>query len=382
MKFAKGRNKRPARHVFLIIMESYDTWPLLNKYSSLGLTNNLKKIAEQGIFVKNFLPSADVTLNSFSSIITSLPFTDVPFNYLDTSKIPYPSSVAQAFKRLGYRTRFFHGGDLYSGNLAGYRVWGDFVRDQGFEEQYGGAQDIREHYNEWGVDDEYLFDYVATRVDDRIPSFNVIFTTSYHAPYKVDVWNKGFPLRSVPDDLKSIFNQRVTTLQSLGHLWYADRCLGNFVRKMEEKLRNSLFVVTGDHKSRRFIHAHPEYFEESAVPLVLYGRDVLEGLTLPDGMTGSHIDIAPTLIELVAPKGFQYYAMGKDLFDSSQSRLSIGFWRIIGPDFIVDLRETPRFHPLPGKELPAQLPDFDELRLLLQKYYGISWWRVHYGYHI
>lgn len=378
-KSAKGLHTRPVRHIFLIIMESYDTWPLMKKYDSLGLSVNLKRLAEQGIFVDKFLPAADLTLNSFSAIMTSLPFTDEPFNYLDTSKIPYPSSIAVAFKRLGYRTRFFHGGDLYSGNLAGYRVWGDFVRDQGFEEQYGGAQNILEQYHEWGVDDEYLFDYAANRVDDHTPSFNVIYTTSYHAPYQVDVWGKGFPVRTVPDDLKSVFDDRFTSLQTLGHLWYADRCLGNFVNQVQGKLRNSLFVVTGDHKSRRFIHSRPEYFEESLVPLVFYGKDVLQGLSLPQGMTGSHIDIAPTLIELVAPKGFQYSAMGKDMFDPGQSRLSIGFWRIIGPDFIADVRESPKFYPLPGKMLPASLPKADELRTRLNRYYGVSWWRVHYG---
>ena len=36
---------------------------------------------------------------------------------------------------------------------------------------------------------------------------------------------------------------------------------------------------------------------------------------------GSHIDIFPTLIEMIAPKGFSYYSFGESLFKSKK----IGF---------------------------------------------------------
>ena len=43
-------------HVFVIVMESYDSWPLQQKYASLNLTNQLKNLASKGIYLDNVLP--------------------------------------------------------------------------------------------------------------------------------------------------------------------------------------------------------------------------------------------------------------------------------------------------------------------------------------
>ena len=77
---------------------------------------------------------------------------------------------------------------------------------------------------------------------------------------------------------------------------------------MENRVPLPLFVITGDHYGRRFINSQPTFFEKTTVPLVLYGKEVLEGITLPDNVAGSHIDIIPTLVELTAPEGFFYHA--------------------------------------------------------------------------
>jgi phosphoglycerol transferase MdoB-like AlkP superfamily enzyme len=167
-------------------------------------------------------------------------------------------------------------------------------------------------------------------------------------------------------------------MKVLGHLWYADHCLGEFVREEERKLPHALFAVTGDHWSRRFPNAQPTFFERSAVPLVLYGKDVLQGLSIPLRTVGSHIDIAPTLINLAAPKGFVYYSVGRNLLSANSQTLAIGYHKVVGPDFIADL-ETETIHPLPGRPLPASLPDVAKLKTTLNEYYGIAWWRVKRG---
>jgi phosphoglycerol transferase MdoB-like AlkP superfamily enzyme len=217
-------------------------------------------------------------------------------------------------------------------------------------------------------------------VDDSRPSFNIIMTTSYHPPYNVDVWGKGFPLKQVPPDIAPLFDN-TTSLKMLGHLWYSDKCLGDFVKKAEDKLQRPLFAFTGDHFGRKFINAKPDFFERSGVPLILYGRDVLKGIALPQGAAGAHIDIGPTLIELTAPKGFTYYSVGQDLLAPRKEFLGIGWFRVIGKDFIldVDVPGVPQFYPLPGKPLPENLPDMSTLKATFDRAYGIGWWRVRRG---
>jgi len=189
-KFTKGPVNDPARHVFLIVMESYDSWALLDKYQPLGLTNGLKGIASQGLYVRDFLPASSGTMTSLASIITGMPDAGLQTNLQKSATRPFSSSIAETFNRLGYKTRFFYGGKL------GWRRVGSFTKAQGFREIYGMAHmGENRSGNEWGVDDEYLFDFVSEKVTDELPSFNLILTTTYHPPYDIDIYAKGFPLR-------------------------------------------------------------------------------------------------------------------------------------------------------------------------------------------
>jgi len=372
LKHAHGPKGVPPRHIFLVVMESYDAWPFVKKYASLGLTDNLSRLAKSGLSFESFLPASDGTMQSLTAIMTSIPYSYVEINYQFTARKPYPSSIAATFRRLGYRTRLFYGGYL------SWQRFGDFAADQGVEEVYGAphmSQGKATH--EWGVDDEYLLDFVVGKVADDRPSFNIIMTTSYHPPYNVDVRGKGFPLTAVPPDIAPFFDN-TTSLTMLGHLWYSDKCLGDFVKKAENKLTRPLFAFTGDHFGRKFINARPDFFEKSAVPLVLYGKEVLKGRTIPQGAAGTHIDISPTLIELAAPKGFAYYSFGQDLLAPRSRFFAVGWGLIAGKDFLFDVKKM-EFHPLPGKPLPKDLPDGDELRTTFNQTYGTGWWRVRKG---
>ncbi|MDA8098982.1 MAG: LTA synthase family protein [Nitrospiraceae bacterium] len=371
---ASGSRNAPPKHVFLVVMESYDAWPLMAKYASLGITNELGRIAQEGVQVTNFLPASDGTATSLTAIVSGLADANVITNYQPSSAKPYPTSLPAAFKRLGFRTRFFYGG-----NLSWQKI-GDFMTGQGFDEVYGGANiDRAAIRTEWGVEDEALFAFIESTVEKQrdVPSLNVIMTTSYHPPYDLDVHGKGFPLREKPADLAPLFDG-TTTLAMLGHLWYSDRCIGAFVREAEKKLPRPLFAFTGDHFGRKFLNDHPPAFESAAVPFILYGKDVLRGVRLPADAAGSHIDIAPTLIELAAPKGFQYAALGRNIL--SPDRDPLGFSRdwVISSRYLLDAR-TLQYSPLPGRELPANLPIPAELKAMHDRIQGISWWRIMRG---
>jgi len=140
-------------------------------------------------------------------------------------------------------------------------------------------------------------------------------------------------------------------------------------------------VITGDHAWRRSkdIIKRPDLYEKTAVPLIFYGREVLDGIALPVEATGSHIDIDATLIELAAPRGFQYHALGKNLLDPDQRRLGIGGNVIIGPDFIFDLEGSRKVYALAGRELPQDRPDVKQMIGLYNDLNGIAWWRIMRG---
>lgn len=372
LRQARGPKGRPPRHVFLIIMESYDTWPLLDAYAELGLCEQLKSLAREGIVILDFLPASDGTMTSYAAIISGLPDAGVRTNYRKTAEMPYPSSLPWTFKRLGYRTRLF-----YSGYLSWQRI-DEFSRAQGFEEIYGGAHmGSWAITNEWGVRDEDLFAFVESKLDDSQPTFNLLLTTTNHPPYTVDVEKKGFHLKALPEPFAKLPRGSAGLLE-LGHLWYSDKCLGEFVRKVEKRLPDTVFAITGDHFSRKHILVRPSLYERSCVPAVLYGPDVLKGLHAPEDAAGSHLDIGPTLVELVAPAGFEYYTMGTDLLAPSKRQIGLARRKVISKDFIIDASDPPHAEPIRGGTLPdAKL--LAELKHIHDCVHAIGWWRVMKG---
>src|SRR5207253_10943577 len=162
-------------------------------------------------------------------------------------------------------------------------------------------------------------------------TFNLIMSTSYHPPYDVDLAKKGFePDRIKSDSLGARLS--VEQLRVLGHLWYSDKCVGDFVTQAEKRLEGTVFAITGGHYSRKqYVSARPTHtlYESLAVPLVIYGPNTIANVQRTS-IAGSHLDIVPTLINLAAPRGFEYHAFGRDLFDESQLQAGYGCNAVMG----------------------------------------------------
>jgi phosphoglycerol transferase MdoB-like AlkP superfamily enzyme len=322
-KHSKGSTIKIPSQIFLIVMESYDSWPLLDKYSEFGIATNLKKIENKGASFVNFLPASASTMNSFGAIITGIPYSGVNISKIGAINESYPSSLFNQFKKLGYETNFFYGGFLSWQNI------GNLVKNQGADNLYS-ASDAggKTASGVWGIEDDKLFKLVLNTIDKDTNSFNVILTTSYHPPYSIDIYGMGFQYRT-EQDLPSKAQTQYTgamPLKALGHIWYSDKSIGDFVSQAEDKYDKSLYCFTGDHFGRRFINSKPNLFEKSTVPFIIYGSDVKAQInTTP----GSHVDIIPTLVEMIAPKNYKYYSFGNSLFFNSDNKLGIGYHKII-----------------------------------------------------
>jgi phosphoglycerol transferase MdoB-like AlkP superfamily enzyme len=302
--------------IFLVIMESYDSWPLMNAYKNLKLSTELLKIENKAVSFKNFTPASSTTMNSFGTIITSVPYCGINISKIGALRT-FPTSIFKQFKKLGYKTNFFYGGYLSWQNID------NFVRKQGAENVYGAANS-RAEKGIWGINDEALYEMVLNKVDASKKSFNIILTMSYHAPYEVEIYKEGFMYKKksdLPLEYQNKYNEEQTPIKSLGHLWYADKTLGKFVETAEKKYSSSIFSFTGDHFGRKFINNKPTLYESSTVPFIIYGRNIKNDL-LKTNTAGSHKDIGATLFDLVSPKNQPYFSFGNSLINSNKN---IGF---------------------------------------------------------
>jgi phosphoglycerol transferase MdoB-like AlkP superfamily enzyme len=372
-RVAPGRSGPKPDHIFIIVMESYDAWSMQPEYAGLHLTDRVKQLGDGGIRADGFISSGISTVESLGVIITGLPFARAFVNFQPIVRRGLPTAAAPIFKQLGYKPRFFYGG-----YLSWQRI-GEFCHEQGFDEVYGGDQMVlHARMKEWGVDDEHLFQFVLEHTGGE-PTFDLIMTTSYHPPYSVDLDKKGFDsarLKSDPLGARLSPEQ----VRVLGHLWYSDKCVGDFVAEAERKLERPIFAITGDHYSRKqYVSARPTHtlYESLAVPLVIHGPKALENVGRPTAIAGSHLDIVPTFIDFAAPRGFEYRAFGRDLFDQSQPQAGYGCNAVMGPTFILKINEPSHVEDLHGKQRAGI--DGAALALHYRQLHGLGWWRAMKG---
>ena len=318
-KYSKGAMIDKPQHIFLIVMESYDKWVLEKKFLHLGLSSNLASISKNSITFKNFIPSAESTINSISSIVTGIPYSGINQTSLSKINPTYCSSIFNQFEQLNYTTNFFYGGLFSWGDL------GKLIDKQGVSKKYSAIKKGGKRENGiWGIEDEKLFDLVINTTSKKNYTFNIILTTSYHPPFTIDLKSKGFPYAKTLIE-KNSKKYNSMSMKEMGHLWYSDKCVGDFIEKASKKFPNALFCLTGDHYSRRFVNPNPNLKQKSLVPFIIFGSEITDSIC---ENPGSHIDIAPTIIEMIAPKGFKYYSFGKSLFDTNK-QIAVGQKRTI-----------------------------------------------------
>ncbi len=374
-KTAAGSLLHKPQHVFLIIGESLDAWPLQKAYSKFNLTPNLQKILNKGLYLKYFLPCANGTMATINTIITGLPDVELRTNYQKNSYKIYPTAIAKQFKDLGFKSQFFYGGYLSWQRLE------DFAYTQGFDAVFGAAHISNwQQTNEWGVDDRTLFNFIEKTIQSTTtPTFNVIMTTSNHPPFSINLKQEGFDENSVAKLLEQYPNTEVT-IKELGHIWYADKAIGEFVTKITSQYDSVLFAITGDHFGRKHILPTPPLFDTSAVPLILYGDNIQEHYKFPFKTAGSHLNLSATLIELVAPQGFTYHAIGESLFSANKYDLGVGIGqqKIITPKFIASTTSSDIMYFNKHKK-PISREQLDLFKERHNQAMGISWWMIKKG---
>ena len=359
------------RHVFVIVSESVANWPLLDKYQDIPISQGMRAlIAETDTdYCPTFLPNGASTVSAVTGVVTGLADANLYLTTMPESfQEPYPTASAPQMQALGYETNFW-----YAGPATWERI-GAFTQAQGFEHFYSRGDFGDVPGSVWGCEDECLYEQVLAGLSD-VPSFNVILNASNHSPYDIDLEAKGFDKEAVRAALPEAYQQDEELLKELGHYWYADRELAKFVKMVKEQYPDSLIVVVGDHADRYNIDKQPVMYERYGIPFIVTGKGVHKG-TLAKDAAGSQIDIVPTIMELVAPKGHPYLALGTSLTLGNNRGVNYGFWMTrqgIGKADTVPL-VSEDLGGAPGPEIDQQaMQDY------INAIRSISWYLPKYG---
>lgn len=292
------------RTVVLVLGENYALWPLLDKYQTLGLADQGRRLGREGAYTYHFLPNGNGTMTSLNGFMTGLPEVNLYPNY--HSERPgdvYGLGMGAVMKALGYKTVFWYGG------LSSWQELKNFALRDGYDEFHCADEMPEQGQSSWGVPDEALFAAVERYMaEDKGQTFHFILTTSNHPPFAYDVDAKGFPRAKAAANLPDSIPKDKETLNQLGHIWYADDVMGKFILKEAQAQPDAFFVVTGDHAERFSFATEVDLRELSGIPCIFYGAGVTKAL-LPESMTGSHLQLMPTLAELLLPAGGEYKSL-------------------------------------------------------------------------
>ncbi len=300
-------------NVVLIIGESFGLWPFLPQFKELGLVNQTIALqnSEHGFAIENMLAGASGTMPSMNVLLTGLPNTGIYENYQPNSfKTKYQMGIGYVMKKMGYKTIFWFGG------FGGWQNFENMVLAQSFDEFRCADEFKYTGGNSWGCPDAVLFEemnkYIAKQGDEKV--FHMVLTTNNHPPFIIDVDKEGFKRSEVIAKLPADIKNDAQTINELGHMWYTDKVIGDFVKTTEAVEPDSLFIITGDHSERFHFAREQATKTRTAIPCVFYGKGITKEM-FENVKVGVHNQLAGTIAELIAPAGFEYSAMLESMFN-------------------------------------------------------------------
>ncbi len=289
-------------NVVLIVIESASVnrfGPWRGNPSTTPVLNTLKPYS---LIFDNYYSPTPVSMKSLISLTCSTyPHADPEADTYTNPSIDC-KSLSEMFFNAGYQSALFH---------AGHFTYTDkdlFFSGRG----YGVMRDARalknkNHYpsNGWGIDDRAMFDEAIDwleHLQENRPFFLTLVTLSPHHPYKINnVTPAPFGIRSP----QAKYDNAVHLVDSqIGRIW------GWLVEHHLDT--NTLLVIVGDHGEAfgehhgHFMHGSLIYEEAVRTPLMLVHPSLFKGARTP--RIGNHVDLAPTLLEIVSikpPKRYQ-----------------------------------------------------------------------------
>ena len=320
------RLQQQPQSINIILGESYGLWPFLTEFNDPGaylVEQGCKYAASpQAMGTQMALAQGTGTMPAIIGLLTGMPDTGMYPNYnVGMLQEPYGLGIGPVIKKLGYKTVFWYGGFSTWQNVK------NFALEQGFDEFHDASEMPSDEENAWGVADGDMFKAINAYMDKHRGEkiINVIMTTSNHPPYSVNVAKEGYDADKVRKNLPDSIANTDQQINEMGHIWYADHVMGEFISKEEQVDPTALFVITGDH-SERFTFAREEGPKvASTIPIIFYGQGIKKEWLSPDAF-GMSIQIIPTLAELVGRTGQTYEAMVPSLFNQGSFVFNHRLW--------------------------------------------------------
>ena len=318
-------------NIVLIIVES-----LTRCYSGPNAikgsyTPFLDSLAHVGLYWENFLSTSERTVGAMPGVLASLPSSVEGFTTM-AGNMPDFLGLVSILKSNNYQTNYFYGGIASSDN---FNV---FLSRQSIDHMQTGDYYTKNGTVYYGFNDSILYRRSLGFMQDSLhkPFLNIYLTLSTHG--RSDYPSKGKLQRYVWDkwskkldaEKKAYLRNNLTLLTDY---YYADRQIRRLFYAMKKNgdLKNTLFIVTGDHGLAKACPHNP--IKKYHIPLVVYAPQIRQPKSFK--AINSHYNITPALLaflksnyQLKTPKQVHWLGGDLDTSQSLESRIPIPFMQV------------------------------------------------------
>ena len=325
-KITKGPKIKKPKHIFFIVGESIPQWSLDETHKLLNICPGLWNFKSQShtVQIPNFLPAGNVSRPSIVSLMSGIYDAGLEINERESFwKGVFPTSFAHQMKRLGYQTIYWYGGNASYGNFN------HFGKAQGFDRVESASIFCGpDAPKTWvGVYDHVFLENIEQQIKSiNEPTFHFIYTTSNHGPYKMEDSLLDYDPEKVMPDVGEDLRSNKTRNKELATYRYSDKAIFTFVEAMKKAFPDSLFIVTGDHSNlfgslnnTSLIRRDYTLRDTFCTVALLQHPDLNQDMIVSS--KGTHMSLMPTIIEAIAPKGFEYYSIALSLFEDQPETL-------------------------------------------------------------
>jgi phosphoglycerol transferase MdoB-like AlkP superfamily enzyme len=298
-------------NVVLIIMESHTGNVVESLGGEPGISNSIEQLQSDGIFFDQVYSSAGRTDKGVVSVLSAFPAQASRSIMKENSKQARLPALSQTFKKYGYTTPFFYGGESRFANMKSYLLSHDIkkiIEKSSFDKKYLNSS--------WGAFDGPVYQRMGQELaGERQPFFATMLTLTNHEPF-------GLP---VPPQFKG----GTTEDKFRSTAFYADSCLGAFIdyAKTQAWYQNTLFIVVADH-GHFLPRTDLEIFDPRRyrIPLLFFGPAVkkeFKGQTIHH--VGGQTDIARTLLTQLGMDASPF-VWSKDLLNPLSKQFAFFNW--------------------------------------------------------
>ena len=243
-------------NIIVVMLESFTASASQYFSGEMNCMPYLDAIAKENLSFTNCYASGDRTEKGLISIFSGYPSQPMSSVIVFPEKMQKLPSIIKDFKKQGYQTSFFYGGDVDFASMKSYLV---FNETQTIIDKFNFVK--KELNSKWGAHDGNLYNKTKTYFDSvKAPFFSGILTLSSHEPFDVPFTSKDLK----KDDWYGYKNS----------IRYADFELNNFIEYCKQKpwYKNTLIVLVADHGHDIGLDSLEQFDKKKFhIPLIILG---------------------------------------------------------------------------------------------------------------